>query len=74
MDHVAMDIGQPEVTPAVAISQTLVIESDQMQNRRVQVVNVYLVPGDVKAELVGGTVGGSRLHPPPANHIVKACG
>ena len=63
VDDVAVDIGQPEVAAAVAISQTLVVESDQVQNRGVQVMDVDLVLGDVKAELVGGTISCSRLHP-----------
>ena len=63
VDDVAVDIGQPEVAAAVAISQTFVVESDQVQNRGVQVMDVDLVLGDVKAELVGGTISCSRLHP-----------
>jgi len=41
VDDVAIDIGQAEVAARMAIRQSLVIQSQAVQQRRVQVVHVY---------------------------------
>ena len=51
-----MNVGQPEVAAGVAVGELLVVEAEQVQNRRVQVVNVDFVLDGSKAELVGGAV------------------
>jgi hypothetical protein len=45
VDYVAVNVGQAEVAPAVAICQPRVVEDEQMQNCRVKVVDVDLADG-----------------------------
>ena len=54
--HVAGRIGEPEVTPGIAIRQLHVIEAHQRQHRGVEVVNVHAVFRGVVAKVVGGAV------------------
>ena len=47
MDHVSVDIGQTVLTAFEFERQLFVINAQAMQDRRVQVVNVDRVAGDV---------------------------
>ena len=49
-----LDAGEPLIESLEAVSQLSVVESQQVQNRGVQVVNMHLVFGHVKAEIVAG--------------------
>ncbi len=40
----AMDVGQAIVAPLEAVRQLLVVESEQVEDRRLEVVDVDLVP------------------------------
>ena len=51
-----MNIGQAIVASLKAIGQTLVIESQQMQERRIQIVYVYWIFGYIESEVVGRSV------------------
>src|SRR5687767_8517836 len=53
LGHLAGDIGQAKSASLVAEGQALVVESQQVQNRRVQVANVHAVLGGMVAEVVG---------------------
>ena len=53
LHHSPMHVRQTVVPAAVAVGQFLVIQAHQMQNRRVQVVDVDLVLDGCPAELVG---------------------
>ncbi len=68
------DIGQTEIAARIAIREPLVIESEQVEHRGVQIVDVHLVLDRVVAVIVGRAVGVTSLTPPPASHIVKPCG
>ena len=68
-DNPPVHVGQPEISSRVAIRELLVIESQKMENRGVEVMNVHLVIRCGKAELVGGTVDVPPRAPPPASHI-----
>src|SRR5688500_15479800 len=57
-----MDVGEPHVAAAEPVSQPLVVEAEQMQNRRVQSMPVDLVFAGVTAELVRCPVGHSPLY------------
>ena len=57
---VPVDVGQAEVAAAVAVRQLLVVEAHQVQDRRVQVVDVDAVLDRVEAELVGRAVDHAR--------------
>src|SRR5262249_22124930 len=63
LDDMAVNVGEAEVAASIAIRQLLVIETEQVENRRVQVVDVDLVPHRSEAELVGGAVDVAALHP-----------
>ena len=55
-----MDVGQAEVAAGVAVGELLVVEAEQVQDRRVQVVDVDLVLDRLEAELVGRAVRRGR--------------
>src|SRR5205085_2516461 len=55
-DDVAEVVGEPEVAAVVAVGQLRVIEAQQVQDGRVQVVDVHLVLRRPGAELVGRAV------------------
>src|SRR5262245_9343906 len=55
VDDVAFDIRQSEIAAGIAVSQAFVIESEEMQYRRVQVVNVDFVLGGKIAVVVGAS-------------------
>ncbi len=75
LDDLAVHVGQPEVAALEAIGQPGVVEAQQMQQRRVQVVDVNLVLDDLETRARrfrrSDTPG---LMPPPAIHIEKALG
>src|SRR6185295_5485614 len=52
-DDVAFDVGEPEVAAGVTEGQLQVIQAQQVQDRRVQVVDVDLVLGREEAVVVG---------------------
>ena len=56
MHDAAVDVGEAEVAARVAVGQLLVVDAEQMQNGRVQVVDVDAVFDGVHAELVGRAV------------------
>ena len=60
-DDAACHVGQSLIAAVVAEGQTLVVEAEQMQDRRVDVVDVRLGPGNVQAHGVGRDAGCRRL-------------
>src|SRR5215467_5905542 len=60
--HGASNICQSEIPPAVEIAQPSVFQAHQVQNGRVQVVQVHAIFHGVIAELVDCAVGGAALH------------
>src|SRR5579883_2273823 len=55
-NHVAMDVGQPQVAAAVEVRQERMVEAQQMQDRGVQIVDLDLVLDGGLAEIVGRPV------------------
>ena len=41
MNHVSVHVGQPEVSPLVPVCQPFVVDAEQMQDRRIEVVDVH---------------------------------
>ena len=62
MNHSPGDVGQAVVAAGVAVGETLVVEAEEVQDRRVEVVDVDFVLDGSEAELVGGSVGRASLH------------
>src|SRR5262249_35299780 len=60
---VAVNVSQAEIAAGVTVGQLLVIEPQQVQDRRVQIVHVNFVLDRAEAEIVGRPVGGPALHP-----------
>ena len=52
MDNLAVHIRETEVSSLETISQFRVIETEQMQDRRMKIVHVNAVFGDVEPEFV----------------------
>src|SRR2546421_508031 len=61
LDDLAGDIGQAEVTALKAIRQFLVVEAEQVQDRRLQVVDVDRLVDGVETQLVRSSVGKASL-------------
>src|SRR5262249_31797181 len=60
-NHIPVHVSQSEVTSLKAISQFRVIESEQMQDSRVQIVDVRGVFGHVESEFVSLAKWGAGL-------------
>src|SRR5215469_5378037 len=61
-DHVPMDIGKPALCAVVVVGKPLVVEAEEVKDRRVQVVNIDNIFDGLVAELVGGAEAISMLH------------
>ncbi len=51
-----MDVAQPELAAVETVRQLLVVETQQVKNGRMQIVDVHAVLDSVVPELVGGAV------------------
>ena len=58
-----MNICEAEVTPLIFVGEALVIDSKEMQNCRMKVVNVDWVLRNIVTVIVRGPVGSSWLAP-----------
>src|SRR5262249_50251125 len=67
INHLPVDVRQAEIAAVVVIGQPQVVEAEQVQNRRVQVVNRDALDGRPVPDLVGFAVVDSALHS-PARH------
>jgi len=72
MHNVAGDVGQPEIAAAVAIRQSLVIHSQQMQDRGVQIVDADAILDRFVAGLVGFATRDSATNT-SARHPNRVC-
>ena len=52
-----MHVGQPKIAASVAVGEPLVVEAQQVQHRRVQIMHARRILHGLEAELVGGAVG-----------------
>ena len=52
LHHLARDVGQAEVAALKTVGQFLVIEAQQMQHGRVEIVDMHLVLGRIETELI----------------------
>ena len=54
--HLARNIGQPKVTPSVPMGQAQMVDTHQMQQCRVEIMDVHFVLDSVITVFVGGSV------------------
>ena len=62
---VPMHIRQTEIPPRVSIRQPFVVQPQQVQHRRVQVVDVDGILHRAETKLIGRAIHRAALHPPP---------
>ena len=60
-NRLAVNVGQPEMAALILVCQPCVINAETMQNRRVEIVNIYRILCDVVAELICLTVSNTAL-------------
>ena len=60
MDHIAMHIGEAEVSAAVTVRQLRMVDPHQMQDGGVQIVNVRAILDCGESKLVSRSI----CHPP----------
>src|SRR5689334_10469692 len=58
-----MHVSEPELASLEAEGQPLVIDPEQMQDRRLEIVHVHRILHDIEREVVGLAVAESGLHP-----------
>ena len=69
LNHLARIVRQPFVAAIVAVRQFLVLETEQMQDRGMQVVDVNFVVFGPQPDGVGAPMTCPPLTPPPASHM-----
>src|SRR5205814_6208804 len=76
-----MHIGQPEIAAAVVEGEFLVIEAQQVKNRRVQIMHMHTVLNGVVSEFIGGAMNdaafytaASQPHAEPKAVMIPALG
>ena len=69
-----MNIRETTFNAIVIEAQPFVVEAQQVQNRRVKIVNGGNVIHRSVAEGICGTIRERRFHPSPAIHAVKPAG
>ena len=61
MYHISMDIGQAVVAATVAVCQTSMVDAQQVQDRRMEVMNVDSVLSDGRTDFVRAAVADARF-------------
>ena len=59
MHHIARDVGEAEVASGVAIGQSFVVDAEQVQHRRVQIVDARTVLRGAESEVVRRSMHGA---------------
>ena len=62
MNHRSANVRQSETSALVFVSKLLMVNSQLMQERCLEIVNVYGVLYDILSKLIGLSVGNSWLH------------
>src|SRR5262245_53864113 len=62
MCNVTVHVSQSEVAAAIEVRKPGVVDSQQVQDRGMQIVNVHPVFDRIVAKLVGGTISDATLH------------
>ena len=72
LDEISVDVGQPIVAALEAIGQSGVVDPEQMKDRRVQIVHMHRILGDVVAVFIGLAVDMSTSYPRTGKQCGKA--
>src|SRR6056297_1990943 len=72
LDDAAIDIGQAEIASGVSIGQPPMIEAEQVEDRRVQVVNVHFIDRCLEPEIVGLAIADPTANAAPGHPHRKA--
>ena len=57
-----MDVGEAEIAPSMTISESFMVEAEEMKDRGMEVVNVNGIIGGFVAKFVARAMNGSRPH------------
>ena len=68
MHDATMNIGQPKITTGVSICQAFMIDTKQVQNGGMQIMNVHSVSSRVVSVIVGFTISEAGLQAAPREH------
>ena len=71
LHHISSDVGQPKIPALKRICQPLVIETEQMENRRVKIIDVNRILGDVPTDFIGLPNGLTTLDSAPGRPNAK---
>ena len=72
-EHFAVHIAEAELAALVTVGEALVVDAEEVEDRRLPVVDVNGVFDDVVTEVVGLAVGDARFHA-GADHPRAVCG
>src|SRR4051812_9097110 len=73
-DHLAVNVGEPEVAALEPVGELFVIEAKQMENGGLQIVDMNFVAGNGKPEFVGFAIHEPVLHAAPGEEHGEAVG
>src|SRR6266496_2587659 len=62
LDHLAVNVGQTEIAAVVAVGELFVIETEQVENGGVEIVNVDFVFHGAIAEFIGDAISLAAPH------------
>ena len=63
LHHFARNIRQPKITASMAVGELFMIETEQVQHGRMEVVDTRAIFDRLETKLIGGAVNGAALHP-----------
>src|SRR6185295_15260267 len=63
MDNATMYVGKPEIAASVTVRKLLMIEAEEVQQSRMQIMHVHFVLGSGKAEFVRRAIDDATLQP-----------
>ena len=67
-----MDVSEAKVASLRTVGQLGVVDTQQLQNCRLEIVDVNLALDDSKSQFIGLAQSKPEFTPPPASHIVNA--
>jgi len=61
LHHVSKNINEPEIASRVTVSERFMVKAEQVQDRRVKVVHMDLVPCNAQGDFICGLGGANSL-------------